>query len=77
MSRVCDLCGRGTTCGNNRLPRRGLPKKKGGAGSKIGTKTRRSCRINLQVRHQSIAGQSKRMRICTKCLRAIDKPEIA
>lgn len=67
MSRKCEICGKGTVSGNN-VPRKGLPKKKGGAGQHIGVKTKRLFKPNL-VRVGRSAG-ARRMKVCTRCLRA-------
>lgn len=72
MGRTCDICGRGTATGNN-VPRKGLAKKKGGTGSKIGVKTRRTFKINLQSKSLNINGSKKKVKICTRCLRTMDK----
>jgi len=72
MSRKCDICGRGTTTGHN-VPRKGLPKKKGGAGVHIGVKTKRNFRINLHTKKLNINGQKKKTKICTRCLRTMQK----
>jgi large subunit ribosomal protein L28 len=39
MGRCCEVCGKGTGVGYN-VPRKGLCKKKGGTGSKIGVRTK-------------------------------------
>ncbi|HCN20456.1 MAG: 50S ribosomal protein L28 [Planctomycetes bacterium GWA2_50_13] len=70
MSRVCDICGKGTTTGNA-IERRGLAKKKGGVGRKITGKTRRTYLANLQtIRARLNGGTIKRIKICTRCLKA-------
>jgi len=67
MSRKCEICGKGTIFGNN-VPRKGLPKKKGGAGQHIGVKTRRSFRPNLVK--VGAGGRGRQMKVCTRCLKA-------
>ncbi|MEE9584623.1 MAG: 50S ribosomal protein L28 [Candidatus Brocadiales bacterium] len=70
MSRVCDVCGKGTITGNA-IERRGLAKKKGGVGRKITGKTKRKYLANLQiVRARLNGGSIKRMKVCTRCLKA-------
>lgn len=69
MARCCDLCGKHTISGNS-VPRKGLPKKKGGAGSHIGVKTKRVFRPNLVRLRARIGRTVKRMKICTRCLKA-------
>ncbi|HPO50521.1 MAG TPA: L28 family ribosomal protein, partial [Spirochaetota bacterium] len=46
MGRTCDICKRGTQVGQI-VPRKGLLKKKGGTGSKMGVKTKRTFKVNL------------------------------
>ena len=72
MSRTCEICGRGTTSGQN-VPRKGLPKKKGGAGVHIGVTTKRTFKINLHNKTVSEKGVNVKKRICTRCLRSLDK----
>ncbi|MFQ5863550.1 MAG: 50S ribosomal protein L28 [Candidatus Brocadiales bacterium] len=70
MSRVCDVCGKGTITGNT-IERRGLAKKKGGVGRKITGKTKRKYLANLQmVRARLNGGVIKRVKVCTRCLKA-------
>ena len=69
MSRVCEVCGKGTTFGN-RIRRRGLAKAKGGVGRKITGKTSRTFRANLQIVKAKVGSTVKRIRVCAKCLRA-------
>ena len=71
MSRTCDVCARGTVAGNN-VPRKGLPKRKGGAGVHIGVKTKRTFRVNLHTRRILQNGNRKKIRICTRCLRTMN-----
>jgi large subunit ribosomal protein L28 len=72
MSRTCEICGRGSTTGNN-VPRKGLAKKKGGAGVHIGVKTKRTFKVNLHTRYLLQNGVRKKMKICTRCLRTMTK----
>lgn len=72
MSRQCEICGKGTTSGQ-RVPRKGLPKKKGGAGVHIGVTTKRVFKINLHTKTVLENGVKVRKRICTRCLRTLDK----
>ncbi len=63
MSRVCEICGKGPTSGNNV--------------SHAHNKTRRRWLPNLQeVRSVSPSGRSRRIRACTRCIRsgAVVKP---
>ncbi|OHD26820.1 MAG: 50S ribosomal protein L28 [Spirochaetes bacterium GWD1_27_9] len=72
MGRTCDMCARGTGVGQN-VPRKGLLKKKGGTGSKMGVKTKRTFKINLHSKKLVIDGIARRVRICSRCLKAMDK----
>jgi len=73
MGRNCDICGRGTAVGNN-VPRKGLYKRKGGTGSKIGVKTKRTFKVNLHSKIISLVnGVRKRMKICSRCLKTTNK----
>ncbi len=70
MPRVCEVCGKGTTTGYA-IERRGLAKKKGGVGRKITGKTKRKYLANLQIIRARLNGGSvKRVKICTRCLKA-------
>lgn len=68
MSRKCELCGKGTIHGHS-VPRKGLPKKKGGAGQHIGVKSKRTFKPNLVKIKTLINGNAKTMKICTRCLK--------
>jgi len=50
--------------------RRGLAKKKGGVGQRITGITRRRFLPNLQSVNALINGKRKKIRVCTKCLKA-------
>lgn len=69
MSRVCEVCGKGTTFGN-RIRRRGMAKAKGGVGRKTTGKTSRRFQANLQTVKTKVGGAVKRMRVCARCLRS-------
>jgi len=47
-----------------------MAKKKGGAGQKITGITKRRFLPNLQMVKAIISGRTKRVRVCTKCLKA-------
>ncbi|HOJ63410.1 MAG TPA: 50S ribosomal protein L28 [Spirochaetota bacterium] len=73
MSRRCEFCGRGTAVGMN-VPRKGLLKKKGGTGSKIGVRTKRTFKVNLHSKYITLPnGNRKKFRICSRCLKAMNK----
>jgi len=55
MSRVCEICGKKRMLGNNV--------------SHANNKTRREFRPNLITVRAKVNGGSKRMKICTRCLR--------
>ena len=70
MARVCEICGKGPQMGNS-IETRGKAKYLGGVGTKITGKTRRQFRPNLQrVRVALPDGTSKRMKVCTSCIRS-------
>ena len=69
MSRICIICGRGPQAGRS-IKRRGLAKKKGGVGRKITGVTKRTFKPNLQKVKTISGGTSKRVLVCTKCLKA-------
>ena len=70
MARVCEVCGKGPQMGH-KIETRGKPKYLGGVGTKITGKTRRQFRPNLQrVRVALPGGGSKRMKVCTACIRS-------
>lgn len=69
MARVCEICGKGTTSGKS-IARRGLPKKKGGVGLKTTGHTKRKFLANIQVVHGVIDGSKRKVKVCTRCLRA-------
>jgi large subunit ribosomal protein L28 len=72
MSRKCDLCDRGTTKGQN-VPEKGLSRKKGGGGTKTGIRTKRIFMVNLHTKSIMLNGAKKKVRICTRCLRTLDR----
>ncbi len=69
MSKVCHVCGKKPHAGRS-IKRRGMAKKKGGAGQKITGITKRRFLPNLQVVKTIINGAPKRVRVCTKCIKA-------
>ncbi len=69
MSRVCEICGKGTSFGK-KYARRGLAKYLGGVGKKITGKTHRTFKSNIQGVKVLMEGTATRMRVCTKCLRS-------
>ncbi|MBN2531931.1 MAG: 50S ribosomal protein L28 [Spirochaetales bacterium] len=75
MARICDFCERGTVAGQN-VPRKGLPRKKGGGGVKIGVRTKRIFKVNLHSKVLYENGIKKKVRICTRCLRTYYKDSV-
>ncbi|PIU41960.1 MAG: 50S ribosomal protein L28 [Candidatus Omnitrophica bacterium CG07_land_8_20_14_0_80_42_15] len=69
MSRVCEICGKGPAAGRS-IKRRGMARRKGGAGRKITGITPRRCLPNLKIVKAIINGARKRIKVCTKCLKA-------
>jgi len=69
MARRCDICGKGPVAGHT-VPRKGLPKKKGGAGQHIGVKSKRVFKPNIVKVKTMINGTAKTVKVCTRCLRS-------
>lgn len=56
MARMCEICGKKPSTGNNV--------------SHANNKTKRRWLPNLKSVHASVNGQSQTMRVCTKCIKA-------
>lgn len=69
MSKVCYICGKKTVAGRT-ITRRGLAKKKGGVGRKTTGISRRKFLPNLQSIKILEKGKNKKVRVCTKCIKA-------
>ncbi|MBU4376791.1 MAG: 50S ribosomal protein L28 [Candidatus Omnitrophica bacterium] len=69
MSRFCEICGKGPVAGRT-IKRRGLAKKKGGVGLRITGISRRRFLPNLKMVRALVKGKIKRVKVCTKCLKA-------
>ncbi len=69
MPKVCEICGKGPVSGR-KYKRRGMVKRKGGAGAKIVGKSLRTFLPNLQRIRVLLNGTVKRVAVCTKCLKA-------
>ncbi len=67
--RFCVVCGKKPTSGN-KYKRRGMEKKKGGAGSKIVGKNLRQVLPNLQRIKVILTGTVQRALVCTSCIKA-------
>ena len=69
MPKICEICGKGPVSGIT-YKRRGMVKRKGGAGAKIVGKNFRRFLPNLQSVKIIIKGTVKRTNVCTKCIKA-------
>jgi len=69
MSRRCEICGKGDVRGNTIL-RRGQAKKKGGIGQHVTAVTPRLFKPNLQVVRAHIGGLSRKIKVCTNCIKS-------
>ncbi len=69
MARECAICGKKASAGKS-IARRGMARKKGGAGQKITGITLRRFKPNLQKKSIVINGVKKRALVCAKCLKA-------
>ena len=69
MSKICYICGKKPAAGRT-IKRRGLAKKKGGVGQRITGISKRRFLPNLQRVRALIDGKVKKVRVCTKCLKA-------
>lgn len=68
MSRVCAICGRGTTAGRS-IARRGRAKHLGGVGLKTTGVSKRTFKPNLQRVRVLVDGSPQRLRVCTRCIK--------
>ena len=70
MARVCQVCGKGRSLGNQ-IETRGKAKYLGGVGTKITGISRRAFLPNLQnVRTTTANGTPKTVRVCAQCIRS-------
>ena len=67
--KTCIVCGKGAIPGN-KYKRRGMIKRKGGAGSKIVGKTLRRFLPNLQRVKINLKGTISREMVCATCIRS-------
>lgn len=65
MAAVCDVCGKGPGFGNSvaRLGRNAQVRK-------VKSRSRRRFDPNIQRVHANVAGTSKRLNVCTSCIKA-------
>jgi large subunit ribosomal protein L28 len=68
VARVCSICGRGTTTGRT-YAHRGRAKYLGGIGIKTTGVANRTFRPNLQKVRALVDGTSRRILVCTRCIR--------
>ena len=69
MPRECAICGKRVEVGYQ-YTYRGLAKHKGGVGVKVTGKTKRKFRPNLQKVRSVAGGTSRRVRVCTRCIKS-------
>jgi len=69
MARVCEICGKTLSFGNQ-VARRGKAKYLGGVGKKTTGITKRKFLPNLQRVRALVDGSPKRLRVCTRCIKA-------
>lgn len=69
MSKSCEICGKGSIPGI-KYKRRGMVRRKGGAGSKIVGKTLRRFYPNLQRIKINLKGTVKHAKVCVSCITA-------
>jgi len=69
MSRRCEICKKGPVSGR-KYKRRGMVRRKGGAGAKIVGKTLRTFLPNIQNVRAKIDGVTRKVAVCTRCLKA-------
>lgn len=75
MAYRCELCGKDVSFGRQ-YTKRGLAKKKGGNGRKVTGKSARKFKPNVQRIRAMVDGTTKRVKLCTKCLKSgrVQKP---
>lgn len=68
MSPVCHYCEKGPIFGRS-IARRGLAKSKGGVGIKTTGVTKRMFRPNIQHVKAVVAGKTKTIYVCARCIK--------
>jgi len=68
MLKICHICGKKAVAGKI-LVRKGLAKKKGGTGSKVSRRNKRTFQANLQKMRILVNGRATRVFLCTKCIK--------
>ena len=69
MARSCEICGKGSSLGNQ-VTTRGKAKYLGGVGTKITGISRRQFKPNLQRVRVTMKGRNQALLVCTQCLRS-------
>ena len=69
MARECYICGKKPVSGRS-ISRRGMAKSKGGVGQRITGTTLRRFLPNIQTVTATIDGKNKKIKVCSKCLKA-------
>ena len=69
MSKICVICDKGQASGR-KYKRRGMIKRKGGAGSKIVGRTLRKMFPNLQRIKIILNGTVQKVKVCAACIKA-------
>lgn len=67
MATKCEICGKGTTFGRN------IRYKHSGKWERRAPRTNRIFKANVQQKKLSLNGESRRFKICTRCLRTTAK----
>jgi len=75
MARECYVCGKKPVSGRS-ISRRGMAKSKGGVGQRVTGTTLRRFAPNLQMVTAVVDGKNKKIKVCSKCIKAgkIRKP---
>ncbi len=63
MASTCDLCGKGTTFGRN------IRHQHSGRWQRKAPRTNRVFRANVQTKAFTVNGVTRRLHVCTRCLR--------
>ena len=69
MSKICEVCSKGSRVGSV-IVRKGLPKKKGGIGLHTTGIAKRRFLPNVQRLRVRVDGRTKTMTVCTSCIKA-------
>lgn len=64
MARVCEVCGKGTGSGQN------IRHVHSGAWALRAPRTKRKFRPNLQTVTIKVKGRTRRLKVCSKCMRS-------